>query len=115
MSPNTPPPRGLAWTLSPFSRLVQIALAVTALVVSMYVGYRYVGLVDCLSHRDAADQTRTAAIAAATDAERAADLALLRGAGTPDAPRLRDAATTAREHTDDVRRAHPAPRVEPCH
>jgi hypothetical protein len=115
MSPVTPPPRGLAWVVGPFGRLLSFTLAVAALAVSMYVGYRYVGLVDCLSERDAADQRRTAAIARATDAERAADLALLRGAGTSDVAALRVAATAARENTDAIRRAYPAPRVEPCH
>jgi hypothetical protein len=71
--------------------------------------------VDCLSERDAADQRRTAAIARATDAECAVDLALLRGAGTSDVAALRVAATAARENTDAIRRAYPAPRVEPCH
>lgn len=88
--------------------LVALFLAVTSMVVSGYVGYRYVGLVDCLRAASLADQRRTAAIADATDEERAADLALLRGEGS------RDAAARAREHTDEVRRAYPAPPVKPC-
>ena len=70
------------------------------------------GLVSCLSERDLADQRRTAAIARATDQERRADLALIKGQGDPAA--LRAAALAAREHTDEVRRTHPAPKVVPC-
>lgn len=115
MRPSDAPPRGLGWTIAPFGRLLSFTLAVVALCVSMYVGYRYVGLVDCLRERNADNQKRTAAIAAATDSERRADLALLRS--SPDArerERLRALAVAAREHTDDVRAAHPAPETEPC-
>lgn len=91
---------------------VAFVLAVVSLAVSGYVGYRYVGLVDCLSGRDLADQRRTAAIAAATDQERRADLALIRGEGEP--AKLRADALAAREHTDEVRRTHPAPPVTAC-
>ena len=94
--------------------LVAFVLAVMSFGVSGYVGYRYVGLVDCLASQALADQQRTAAIAAATDDERRADLDLLRGAGTPTAPALRTAAIAAREHTDQVRREHPAPAVKSC-
>lgn len=112
MNARTPPPPGLRWAATWPARAVSQLLAVIALVVSLYVGYRYVGLVDCLQARDVADQRRTAAIAAATDVERAADLTLIRGGADPAA--LRAAAIAAREHTDDVRAANPAPPVVPC-
>ena len=111
MSPGSPPPRGLGWTVAPFGRILSFALAVIALSVSVYVGYRYTALVDCLNAQDVADQRRTAAIARATDVERRADLALIRG---PASGELRDAAISARENTDSVRREHPAPDVKPC-
>lgn len=118
MRPADPPPRGFGWTVAPFGRLLSFALAVVALFVSMYVGYRYIGLVDCLSDRDLADQRRTSAIAAATDAERRIDLALLRvsaRAGTlAERERLRAQAVAARENTDRVRREYPAPVVKSC-
>lgn len=94
--------------------LVAFSLAVISFVVSGYIGYRYVGLVDCLAAQALADQKRTAAIAAATDQERRADLDLLRGAGTADVVQLRTAAIAAREHTDQVRRENPAPAVKSC-
>lgn len=94
--------------------VVAFSLAVVSMFVSGYVGYRYVRLVDCLAGQALSDQQRTAAIAAATDDERRADLDLLRGAGTPDVVQLRAAAIAAREHTDQVRREHPAPSVKSC-
>lgn len=110
MNARTPPPRGLRWLEAWPTRAVVLSLAVVALLMSIYVGYRYVRLVDCLAARDAADQRRTAAVAAATDVERAADLALIRGGGQD----ARAAAIAARVHTDAVRAAHPAPPVHPC-
>lgn len=112
MSPNTPAPPGLRWLAGSFGRVLVALLAVASLVTSMYVGYRYTGLVNCLQERDLADQRRTAAIAAATDRERQADLALIRGQG--DNAELRRAALTAREATDRTRAEHPAPAVQPC-
>lgn len=106
------PPRGLEWTIAPFGRVLALSLALVSLGVSLYVGYRYTGLVDCLSAQALANQQRTAAIAAATDAERDADLALLRGGLSPE--NLQREAISAREYTDKVRAAHPAPPVSPC-
>lgn len=85
-------------------------MALVSLLVALYVSYRQYDLVNCLAERDAADRTRTSAIAAATDAERIADLRLLRD-GTPEA---RAAAISARDNTDKVRAAHPAPNTERC-
>lgn len=89
---------------------VALGLAVLSLVMVFYVGYRQYDLVNCLAERDGEVRLRTSAIAAATDAERIADLALLRD-GTAEA---RQAAVSARENTDKVRAAYPAPDVKPC-
>lgn len=94
--------------------IVALPLAVASLVMSGYISYRHSGLTTCLAELALTDQERTAAIAAATDAERRADLALLRGAGTAEVVNLRIAAIVAREHTDRVRAEHPAPPVKPC-
>ena len=91
-------------------KIVNAILAATALLLSLYLGWLHFGLIDCLADRDAADQQRTAAISAATDKERAADLALLRNRTDAN----REAAASAREHTDRVRAEHPAPPVKPC-
>lgn len=112
MNARTPPPRGLGWADAWPARVAVIALAVVSLAVSIYVGYRYVQLVNCLSDRDAADQRRTAVVAAATDVRDRADLQLLRGG--PDPHALVRAAVAAREHLDRVRAANPAPPVRPC-
>ncbi|HYD28890.1 hypothetical protein [Brevundimonas sp.] len=92
-----------------------MVLALVSLVVSMYVGYRYVGLIDCLQRQAAADANRTKAIAEVTDRERAADLALIMGpTAERSAAALREAATEARRETDRVRAANPAPTAVPC-
>lgn len=116
MNARTPPPRGLRWSDTYTARLVGQLLAVISLIVSAWVGWQYVGYVDCLRTADAADQRRTSAIAAATDAERAADLALVTGpgAGTLTAEQLRAADIAARQHTDRVRAANPAPPPSGC-
>lgn len=116
MNARTPAPRGLGWADTYPARAVAVGLAIVSILVSLYVGYRYVGLVDCLRDRAAADQRRTAAIAAATDTERRADLALIQGpvAAGPSAHELREAAIAARRHTDSVRAANPAPVAVPC-
>lgn len=101
-------PRGFRWADAPLGRAAVVVLSVIALSLSIFVGYRYVGLIDCLRARDAADAKRTEAIAVATDVERAADRALLTGGPNPSA--LRRAALDARAHTDTVRAANPPPR-----
>lgn len=95
--------------------IVNYFLAAAALLVSLYVGYRYTELVDCLNEQSLADQRRTSAIASATDQERKADLALIRGAETVQQQEtLRRTAVLARENTDRVRATYPAPPVTPC-
>jgi len=89
---------------------IALGMAVISLLMAMFVTYQQYDLVSCLADRDAEVRIRTSAIAAATDAERIADLRLLRD-GTPEA---RQAAISARANTDRVRAAHPAPNVEPC-
>lgn len=106
------PPRGLSWTVAPVGRLLVLSLAMASLLISIYVGYRYTTLVDCLNERDLADQSRTSAIAGATDAEREADLRLLIGEGDPE--QLRRDSVAAREATSQVRARYPAPAVQPC-
>lgn len=111
MSPYTrPAPRGFRWADAPAGRAIVTALAVLSLILSLYVGYRYVGLIDCLQTRDTQDQERTAAIARATDAERVAQL---RAVGDPTAAN-REAWLVALRGTDKVRALHPAPDVVPC-
>lgn len=117
MSPySQPAPRGFRWADSPIGRTIVMLLAVLSLALSLYVGYRYVHLINCLQDVATADAKRTAAIADATDAERAADLALLMGPqpGGPSAAALRAADVEARKHTDTVRAAYPAPPAVPC-
>jgi hypothetical protein len=89
---------------------VALGLAMLSLIMVFYIGYRQYDLVKCLAERDVQQNTRTAAISEATDAERVADLRLLRD-GTPE---NRAASISARVGTDLVRAAHPAPDVRPC-
>lgn len=90
--------------------LVAVILAIAALTLSIYVNSRYTGLIECLRVSAEADQRRTSAIAAATDAERIADLTLLRDR----TDEHRAAAIAARENTDRVRAENPAPATAPC-
>src|SRR5690349_13384202 len=110
MSPyRQPAPRGFRWADQPIGRAIVTVLAIVSLVLSLFVGYRYVGLIDCLRDRAVADGIRTKAISDATDQERRADLALLMGArpGGPTRAELLAATIEARQHTDTVRRANP--------
>lgn len=108
MSPyRQPAPRGFRWADQPIGRALVTVLAVLSLSLSLFVGYKYVGLIQCLRDRATADAVRTKAIADATDHERAADRALLMKIGDPEA--LRHAALDARAATDRVRAANPAP------
>lgn len=115
MSPyREPAPRGFRWADSPVGRSIVTVLAVVSLALSLYVGYRYVELIDCLQSHAAADAVRTRAIAEATDLERMADRDLLEGPDGPSAKgrtgaQLRRDALDARAHTDRVRAANPAP------
>jgi hypothetical protein len=86
------------------------ALAVLSLIAALYIGFRYANLVECMAARSLADQERTAAIAPATDRERAADLKLLESPSSA----AREEALAARRATDKVRAEHPVPAVKPC-
>lgn len=109
---NQVPPRGFGWTIAPFGRVLAISIALVSLLLSIYVGWRQVELTECLKAQADEAQRRTAAIASATDLERQADLALIKGGANPGDLRAR--AIAARENTDAVRLAHPAPPVKPC-
>jgi len=113
VSPHTKPaPRGFRWADQPIGRAIVTVFAIVSLALSLYVGYRYVGLIDCLRDRAVADGVRTKAIADATDLERRADLALLSSPGRPEGrsrAELLAEAISARQHTDRVRAANPAP------
>lgn len=105
-----PAPRGFRWADQPIGRAIVTVLAIVSLGLSLFVGYKYVGLIDCLRDRAVADATRTKAIADATDHERQADRALLMGPREgATAEQLRATALAARARTDDVRAANPAP------
>lgn len=112
MSPYTKPaPRGFRWADQPIGRAIMVVMAIISLGLSLFVGYQYVDLIDCLKDQARADAVRTKAIADATDQERAADLALITGPrpGGPTAAELRAVSVEARKHTDRVRAANPAP------
>lgn len=114
MSPYTKPaPRGFRWADQPIGRAIMVIMAIISLGLSLFVGYQYVGLIDCLKDQARADAVRTKAIADATDRERAADLALIAGPrpNGSDAGELRAESVAARKHTDEVRAANPAPPV----
>lgn len=105
-----PAPRGFRWADQPIGRAIVTVLAIVSLGLSVFVGVQYIGLIDCLKDRSAADGKRTKAIADATDHERAADRALLAAPlGTADVGELRKKALAARAETDKVRAANPAP------
>jgi hypothetical protein len=90
------------------------ALAVISLLMVGVVSWRQNDLTSCLRDRDTADQSRTRAIAQATDAERKAEAEWVAATGTLGAPAIRSRVLTAYAHTDAVRKANPAPPVVPC-
>ncbi len=87
-------------------------LSALSLMLVTYLYYLRAEQGDCLAEQNLATQRRAAAIAAATDAERKADMMLLLGG--PSSESLRAAAVKARVETDKVRAANPAPVFEPC-
>lgn len=110
------PPRWLAWAGTPTMRAITTVVALIAFAVAGVSGYRLQSLGDCLAEQQRADARRTAVIAAATDAERRADAALVAGPqpGGPDGRELRQADVAARQHTDAVRAANPPLPLNPC-
>jgi len=110
------PPRWLRWANTSGARATTTVIAMIALLVSGYLFFRLNELVTCIAAQQRADAMRTSLIAAATDAERRADAALVAGPqpGGPDGRELRRLDVAAREHTDAVRAANPPPQVDPC-
>jgi hypothetical protein len=105
-----PAPRGFRWADQPIGRAIVTVLAIVSLGLSLFVGYQYVGLIDCLRDTARIDAQRTKAIADVTDHERAADRALLAAPlGSDPVGDLRRRALEARAETDRVRAANPAP------
>lgn len=70
-------------------------------------------LAECLASQQAAAARRTAALAVVTDAENAAELALI-SAPWPPPQQLRENVRVARERTEAARAANPAPPVKTC-
>jgi hypothetical protein len=116
MTPNTPAPRGMKWLGRAPGMIVAYLLTAASLALSIYVFGLYQHLADCTAAQQAEDQRRTAVLAPFTDAERAADRALLVGPtpGGPDVKTLRDLDLSARAETDRARAANPAPEVSTC-
>lgn len=110
------PPRWLRWADTSGTRAVATIAALVAMGGSGLLFFRLQDVVDCLAAQQRADAQRTAVIAAATDAERRADAALVAGPtpGGPDTAELRRLDIEARDHTDQVRAANPAPAVTSC-
>jgi hypothetical protein len=116
VTPSTPAPRGLKWLGRTPGVIVAYVLTAISLALSIYVFTLYQNLADCTAEQQQRDQRRTAALAPFTDAERAADRALLVGptpAG-PDYKTLREIDLAARDATDRARAANPAPPVRDC-
>lgn len=116
MNARMPPPRGLRWVGGTTGTVVAYIVAAGALALSIYVLGLYQDLANCLATSQAADQRRTAALAPYTDAERAADRALLIGPlpGGPDGHTLRQRDLDARAATDRARAENPVPPPTGC-
>jgi len=110
------PPRWLAWAGTPTMRALTTAVAMFALLVSAVLFYQLQSFTQCLADQQRADAARTAVISQATDAERRADAALVAGPqpGGPAGAELRRQDVAARQHTDEVRAAHPPLPLDPC-
>lgn len=110
------PPRALRWANTAAARSITTITAIIALLLSFVVLYRLQGYISCVANQQASSDARTRAISAATDAERAADTALVAGPreGGPSAAELRQASIAARNVTDLVRRQNPPPPMRRC-
>jgi hypothetical protein len=110
------PPRWLSWANTSGARATTTIVAVVALILSGLLGVRQQSYINCVAEQQQADAERTRAIASATDAERAADAALVAGAqpGGPTLVELRAADVAARQVTDRVREQNPPPRLKRC-
>lgn len=109
-------PRGMRWTENEFTRSLTTILAVVAMVVAIYVGYRQQAYITCVADQQRADAVRTSAIARATDGERVADRRLLDGPvpGGRTVEQLRQDSIAARAATDAVRAENPPPPPGNC-
>ena len=107
------PPRGFRWLDSFVTRLAVFALVLVSIGLTLYVGYRYVALTDCLQRNDAADSRRTSAIATATNGERTAQRILIAADTPAEAAEARYDVLKAYDATDRVRAANP-PNTRPC-
>lgn len=111
------PPKWLRWANTSGARATTTVIAIVALLISVVLLARLQGYIDCVAESQRRDAQRTAAIAAATDAERVADSALIEGPlpGGPDAQQLRANSYAARQVTDRVRAQNPPPsQINPC-
>lgn len=110
------PPRWLRWANTSGARATTTIIAIFALTLSVMFGVRLQLYVNCVGDQQNADARRTAAIAAATDAERRADAALVAGPvpGGPSAAELRRLDVEARSYTDKVRAENPPPPERAC-
>jgi hypothetical protein len=110
------PPRGLKWANTAAARSITTIIAIIALVLSFIVLYRLQNYISCVADQQSLSDARTRAISAATDAERAADSALVAGErpGGPTVEQLRHASVAARNVTDLVRRQNPPPPMRRC-
>lgn len=116
MNVRTPAPRGLRWVGGTPGTIIAYIVAGLSLCLSVYVLSLYKDFSDCTARAQMADQHRTAVLSPFTDAERAADRALLIGPtpGGPDGKTLRADDLDARAANDRARAAHPAPGVSTC-
>lgn len=110
------PPHWLRWANTSAARATTTFIAIIALVLSAWLLLRQQQYLDCVADAQHASARRTSAISEATDRERAADLALIRGPlpGGPDVAQLRAAALAARQNTDRVRAENPPPSSDRC-
>lgn len=108
------PPRGLGWTNTPPARAITTVVAIVALLVAGALGIRQQAYINCVAEQQRLAATRTAAIAKATDRERAAQRALIQGVKPENSAELRDAVLRSYDSTDQVRAENPPPLPGAC-
>lgn len=109
-------PRGLGWLDTRTTKALTTGLSIIAILLSGFLLFRLQAYIDCVAEAQSLAGERTRAIAAATDAERVADAALVAGPrpGGPDAAELRRQDVAARNLTDRVRAMNPPPSAARC-
>jgi len=109
-------PGWLQWVDTDIARGVTTLVAMVALVGCLLLGFQQQAYVKCIAEEQAKSAERSRILGAATDAERAADRALIEGptitGRTVD--ELRAQAVAAREVTDRARAANPPPPARRC-